>query len=125
MKCFNHHDRDAFSIDPITGKGLCVECLEDWQGHLIEKSNKTSRNGVQYKIKAIKYSKMLTLSSILFGLFAGAHFFYLFVCFYFFTEEKTIYGSFISLLGTVTMFYFLIDAIKYGYLQIKNKTTRL
>lgn len=37
MKCFNHHDRDAFGIDIITGKGLCLECLEENKGFIIEK----------------------------------------------------------------------------------------
>ncbi len=28
MKCFNHHDRDAFGICSVCGKGLCLECME-------------------------------------------------------------------------------------------------
>lgn len=27
MKCFNHHDRDAFGICKICGKALCLECM--------------------------------------------------------------------------------------------------
>ena len=30
MKCYNHHERDAFGIDMITGKVLCLECLETY-----------------------------------------------------------------------------------------------
>ncbi len=32
MKCFNHHDRDAFGICKVCGKGLCLECLKDEKG---------------------------------------------------------------------------------------------
>ena len=28
MKCFNHHDRDAFGICKACGKALCLECLD-------------------------------------------------------------------------------------------------
>lgn len=27
MKCYNHHDRDAFGICTVCGKGLCLECM--------------------------------------------------------------------------------------------------
>ena len=40
MKCFNHHDKDAFGIDMITGKALCLECLETYKGRIIEKTMK-------------------------------------------------------------------------------------
>ena len=28
MKCFNHHDRDAFGICKACGKALCLECMD-------------------------------------------------------------------------------------------------
>ncbi len=28
MKCFYHHDRDAFGICQACGKGLCLECMD-------------------------------------------------------------------------------------------------
>lgn len=28
MKCYNHHDRDAFGVCKVCGKGLCLECME-------------------------------------------------------------------------------------------------
>lgn len=28
MKCYNHHDRDAFGVCQICGKGLCLECMD-------------------------------------------------------------------------------------------------
>ncbi|MBR2386561.1 hypothetical protein IKA92_04620 [bacterium] len=43
MKCFNHNDRDAFGVDVITGKGLCLECLEEYKNYIIEKDNKFSK----------------------------------------------------------------------------------
>lgn len=46
MKCYNHHDRDAMGIDIITGKGLCLECLEEYKGHIIEKNNQYSHKRV-------------------------------------------------------------------------------
>lgn len=29
MKCYNHHDRDAFGICTVCGKGLCLECMSN------------------------------------------------------------------------------------------------
>ena len=28
MKCYNHHDRDAFGVCKVCGKGLCLECMD-------------------------------------------------------------------------------------------------
>ena len=33
MKCYYHHDRDAFGVCRICGKGLCLECMSDKKGH--------------------------------------------------------------------------------------------
>lgn len=27
MKCYYHHDRDAFGVCKVCGKGLCLECM--------------------------------------------------------------------------------------------------
>lgn len=35
MKCYNHHDRDAFGICKVCGKGLCLECLKEDKGVII------------------------------------------------------------------------------------------
>ena len=40
MKCYNHHDRDAFGICKICGKGLCLECLKEEKGVIVCKSGK-------------------------------------------------------------------------------------
>ena len=28
MKCYNHHDRDAYGVCKACGKALCLECME-------------------------------------------------------------------------------------------------
>ena len=35
MKCYNHHDRDAFAVCKSCGKALCLECAEDYKGFYI------------------------------------------------------------------------------------------
>ena len=39
MKCYNHHDRDAFAVCTSCGKGLCLECASDKNGRMICKDN--------------------------------------------------------------------------------------
>lgn len=34
MKCFNHHDRDAFGVCKSCGKALCLECFDEVDGML-------------------------------------------------------------------------------------------
>lgn len=85
MKCFNHHDRDAFGIDIITGKGLCLECLEENKGFIIEKNSKISKLASQHLARLYKSSDpqnllkifkyiMLTSSALYFTL-AGYEYF--------------------------------------------------
>ena len=40
MKCYNHHDRDAFAICTNCGKGLCLECMKEIKGKTVCKNNK-------------------------------------------------------------------------------------
>ncbi|MBD5402773.1 DUF2180 family protein [bacterium] len=42
MKCYNHHDRDAFGICKSCGKGLCLECLKEKNGAIVCKKNACS-----------------------------------------------------------------------------------
>lgn len=42
MKCYNHHDRDAFGICKSCGKGLCLECLKEENGVILCKDKKCS-----------------------------------------------------------------------------------
>ena len=39
MKCYNHHDRDAFAVCSTCGKGLCLECAEGICGKMECKSD--------------------------------------------------------------------------------------
>lgn len=41
MKCFNHHDRDAFAVCQYCGKGLCLECIDKRNDSLLCKDSKT------------------------------------------------------------------------------------
>ncbi len=40
MKCYNHHDRDAFGICTVCGKGLCLECMSTKNGAVTCKDKK-------------------------------------------------------------------------------------
>ena len=53
MKCFNHHDRDAFGEDYFTGKGLCLECMEEYKGIIIEKNNEFSKKAAERHLKMV------------------------------------------------------------------------
>ncbi len=35
MKCYNHHDRDAFGICKACGKALCLECMKEENGVIV------------------------------------------------------------------------------------------
>lgn len=39
MKCYNHHDRDAFAVCKACGKGLCLECAEEVNGEMVCKNS--------------------------------------------------------------------------------------
>ena len=39
MKCFNHHDRDAFAVCKSCGKALCLECAEEYKNEFICKDS--------------------------------------------------------------------------------------
>lgn len=39
MKCYNHHDRDAFAVCKACGKALCLECAEQYKNEFICKDS--------------------------------------------------------------------------------------
>ena len=39
MKCYNHHDRDAFAVCKACGKALCLECVEKYKKQFICKDS--------------------------------------------------------------------------------------
>ncbi len=61
MKCFNHHDRDAFGICSVCGKGLCLECMEKINDVIVCK-NPTCKN----KAKQIKLWKFIIFITFIF-----------------------------------------------------------
>ena len=62
MKCYNHHDRDAFGICRICGKGLCLECMSQDQEHgiyckndnLCKQKSEINDRTITYNEKIIK-----------------------------------------------------------------------
>ena len=44
MKCYNHHDRDAFAVCKSCGKALCLECAEEYKNTFICKGSKACRH---------------------------------------------------------------------------------
>lgn len=40
MKCYNHHDRDAFAVCKACGKALCLECAEEYKNTYICRGSK-------------------------------------------------------------------------------------
>lgn len=48
MKCYNHHERDAFGICKVCGKGLCLECMKNESGIIACKNDKTCLNRIKW-----------------------------------------------------------------------------
>ena len=44
MKCYNHHDRDAFAVCKACGKALCLECAEEYKNEFICKDSPKCRH---------------------------------------------------------------------------------
>ncbi len=49
MKCFNHHDRDAFGICTSCGKGLCLECMDATGENVVCKNSNCKNKIKRYK----------------------------------------------------------------------------
>ena len=60
MKCYNHHDRDAFGINIVTGKALCLECMEEYKGMIIEKTTNFQKMQLKKFLPAIKQLKLIS-----------------------------------------------------------------
>ncbi len=54
MKCYNHHDRDAFGVCKICGKGLCLECM-DKEDDMVICANEHGRRLLSDKILNILF----------------------------------------------------------------------
>ncbi|MBR6127613.1 DUF2180 family protein [bacterium] len=71
MKCYNHHDRDAFGICRICGKGLCLECMsqDNELGGIYCKSDEKCKRYAKFISKMFAYhsSKKNILMWIILG----------------------------------------------------------
>ncbi len=56
MKCYNHHDRDAFGVCTVCGKGLCLECMKQ------DSKDVRCKNNCQ---KGLKGSQILSFAGFL------------------------------------------------------------
>lgn len=52
MKCFNHHDRDAFGICKSCGKALCLECMAIENGKVLCKDNPACRRNKSNEVSS-------------------------------------------------------------------------
>lgn len=60
MKCYNHHERDAFGICTVCGKGLCLECMDTKNGAAICKNKKC-----QTEVKIKKFLSIVLYLAII------------------------------------------------------------
>lgn len=86
MKCYNHHDRDAFAVCKACGKALCLECAEEYKNEFVCKDSEECKHvaDVDYihyfkensesAFKSYKYV-LLLLGACLFGYMAVKTFF--------------------------------------------------
>ena len=79
MKCFNHHDRDAFAVCKSCGKALCLECAEEYKNSYICKGSSKCKhvadvNYVNYfKDNSVCAWTINKIAFILVGLFLAAY----------------------------------------------------
>lgn len=53
MKCYNHHERDAFGICSVCGKGLCLECMNSKSNSVVCNSKKCQNEVIVRKFLSI------------------------------------------------------------------------
>lgn len=72
MKCYNHHDRDAFGTCQACGKALCLECI-DASGNIVKcKNNPACKDrskliNISYSNIGSTYSKSHKVMSVILG----------------------------------------------------------
>ena len=64
MKCYNHHDRDAFAVCHSCGKGLCLECLKKGNGVIVCKDDPNCAN-LSKRCSIVSFLSILLLLAIL------------------------------------------------------------
>ena len=56
MKCFNHHDRDAFGICKVCGKGLCLDCMsQDVEFSIYCKNDVKCKQAAEFIAKTLNF----------------------------------------------------------------------
>ena len=55
MKCYSHHERDAFGTCNACGKALCLECAEEYKGYYICKDSESCKHIAD--VKYVNYFK--------------------------------------------------------------------
>jgi len=101
MKCYNHHDRDAFAMCLTCGKGLCLDCLEEYDGTMVCKNGGFCKLKVDYLNKAYK---QLSTSNYLGILFIFLSIVPLLAGFVDLFNGKGVVGGFYLLFAFLTMF---------------------
>ncbi len=105
MKCFNHHDRDAFGVCKTCGKGLCLDCMRSVDGMIVCKDNQRCSQTahlvhVSYENIQNAYTKRSRTISIISGwIFAIAGLFMIYYGFGSDSAMMTLIGAIFAILG--------------------------
>ncbi len=66
MKCYNHHDRDAFGVCKSCGKALCLECIDNIENTVCCKNNEKCKEFIKNAATAINdYKKQQNSKKIM------------------------------------------------------------
>lgn len=73
MKCFNHHDRDAFGVCQSCGKALCLECIDTTKNVVKCKHNpacieRANVMNISYNNLRSSYSKTQRITALIIGI---------------------------------------------------------
>jgi len=73
MKCFNHHDRDAFGVCQSCGKALCLECIDMANNSVKCKHNpacieRAKIMNISYRNLCSSYSKSQRVMALIIGI---------------------------------------------------------
>lgn len=71
MKCFNHHDRDAFVVCKSCGKALCLECVDKYNDFYICKDSVSCRKNSKIEQDNLLKNESGTFEKYLYTLFGA------------------------------------------------------
>ena len=93
MKCYNHHDKDAFGICRICGKGLCLECMShDKEYGIYCKNDSLCRKKSELNDKTLAYNEKVIKSGTSVRFFAITAFICMFAVFICIKLQKLFIG---------------------------------